>query len=239
MVRAFGLSSVFLLLSAPAMAAPAHNPEQLEMEQAIQEAADAAMTEMFQPGPAQPGWDKGGVDIYQLLESQAGGLSGSYLLTIDKDGDRSVRIVGANKLGDLVPKQWKPVMRAGTGQLPPVPEILEFAGLDGPFYVAGWESHRRVGDAFCSHGKMSVGLYQTSGEIAGEIPAELIPAFFNAIVTRIESQQLCWRYDRDGDAYKVTYFLEDGRTLPEMNEYSERATIVPAASIETLLAPTR
>jgi hypothetical protein len=238
MARVIGFSALFLVLGSPVTATPSKSPEQLQVEQAIQEIMDAAMAKMFEPGPVQAGWNKGGVDIYKVVEARSGGAAANLLLVEDKDGEVSVRMVRGRDLGGVVPKDWKPILRAGSAQQPSESDVLEIAHLDGPFYFAGWEGHRRNGDAFCTDGKMGGELYETSDKTnEGDIPRELIPTFFHATVKRMESQVVCWRYDRDGDGYKVSYFLEDGRTLPQVNEHNERVTIVPAGPVSALLKP--
>lgn len=238
MIRTFVGATAILLLALPAMAAPSDSPEQLEAEQAIQEAMDAAMSEMFRPGPVQRGWDRGGLDIYKLVESAPGGAKGNILLSIDKDGDRSVTIIGAGDPGRIVPKNWKTVIRIGPAQAATGSGSLSISGFDARYFAAERDIHRRVGDGFCSSGTSGSELYENPDATAeGDIPQELIPTFFRLSVQYLEAQPSCWRFDRDGDGYKVTYFLEDGRTLPALNAYNERVTIVPARPVAELLVP--
>lgn len=236
MVRALGFSASILVLAGAATATPSNDPAYSEQNQAIQAAMDAAMAELMRPGPRQDGWDKGGVDIYGLAESAPGGTAANYLLEVDREGERSVVIIHAEDPGRHIPERWKSLLHAGSSKEPAGAHVLTFARIDGPFYLAGWENFRRVGDAFCSLGNIGGELYESADQaIETELPRAMIPAIFLATAKRLEEQPMCWRYDRDGDGFKVTYFLEDGRTLPGLNEYKERVTLVPAGPIDQLL----
>lgn len=237
MVREFGFLASIFLLAGSAMATPSTDQMRIAEQQAFQAAMDEVMAEMMAPGPKQDGWDKGGIDIYQLIEAAHGGTRNNYLLTVGKDGDRSVGIIRARDLGAIVPKEWKVVLRAGSSPTPADSDSLTISSLDGPFYYAGWENRRRVGDAFCSAGNLGGKLYESPNEAASsEIPRAMIPSLFEAIATRLEKHPMCWRYDRDGDGFKVTYFLEDGRTLPKLNEQGKRVIIIRTGPIEELIA---
>jgi hypothetical protein len=235
MVRIFIFSASLLLLAGPASATPSDDPSQLEQHQAFQAVMDEAMAEFMRPGPKQEGWDKGGVDIYRILDSDPGGRRQNYLLSIDKDGDRDITVVDADASGTYVPKSWTLVLREGQAQRQGAAN-LTLGNLDGTFYIVGWDKERRHGDAFCSAGGLGGELYEASGEAAPpEIPRSMIPAVFSATVTRLKDASMCWRFDRHGDGFRVTYFLEDGSTLPTLNSFEERVTIVPASVIEELL----
>lgn len=237
MVRLFGLVIPVALLGATAVASPGSEPAQVEEQQQFSAAIDAVFAEMMRPGPRQEGWDKGGVDIYKLVEAAPGGLSGNYLLMVDKDGERSILVIRAEDPNSLIPKNWKAQIHAGSSTDAAGAHTLVIAGLDGPFYMAGWENRRSVGDAFCSTGNIGGDLYEdVESKAAGELPRHMIPALFHATAAQLEKAQLCWRYDRDGDGFKVSYFLEDGRSLPGLTEAGERVTIIRAGPIEQLLA---
>lgn len=239
MARAFGISVSIVLLAGSAMATPSDDAAQIEQTKEFQAAMDAAMAEMMTPGPKQEGWDKGGVDIYRLAEAAPGGNSANYLLNVDKDGERAVMIVRARDLGSVVPGHWKALMHAGSSKELAGSDTLVVGNIDGPFHFAGWESHRRVGDAFCSAGNIGGELYEAAGQAAeSKLPREMIPSVFQAMASHLEKRPMCWRYDRQGESFKKTYFLEDGRTLPRLNESEDQVTIVRAAPIEQLLAKT-
>ena len=236
MVRLAGISAFVLLFAGTTMATPSNDAADIELQKAFQEAMDVAVAEMMAPGPRQEGWDKGGIDLFQLVDSAPGGARQNYLLTIDKDGEKNVTIIRAGQLGPFVPKNWKAVLHAGDSLGPEPQDDLSFGAIDGPFYLAGWDNKRRVNDAFCSTGKMGGHLYEGPAGKEGEVPASLVPLLFNAMVKRLQDKTLCWRFDRAGDGYRTSYFLEDGRSLPALNAYEEKVVIVRAAPIEELLA---
>lgn len=235
MVRVPTFSLVIMLFAGSAMATPDNEISTIEQQQALQAAMDSAFAKMMEPGPKQDGWDKGGIDIFKLVAEEPGGSKQNYLLTVDKDGERSVTVVGAGALAPYVPMSWSAVLHAGISQQPDQSDNLTLTGVDGPFYLAGWDAQRKVEDAFCSTGRMGGFLYEAQTDKKGEVPREFVPIIFNSFVKRLQDQSLCWRYDRQGDGFRTTYFLEDGRTLPALNAYQERVTIIKASSIEALL----
>ena len=235
MVRAFVVSVSILLFTASAAATPASTPAQLEEQQALQAVMDAAMAQLMERGPKQESWSQGGVDVYQLMRASPGGTKQNYLLSIDKDGERDISIVDAEKADLYLPKGWKLVLKEGETQAHGPSINLTLAPVDGPFFLAGWDKMRRVGDGFCSDGGLGAELYDAPGQAEPELPRGLIPTMFVSMVKHLKDKVLCWRFDPDGDGFKVTYFMEDGSTLPAMNEYGERVTIVPAGSIDQLL----
>jgi len=234
MIR-FILAFSVLVLPSVAIAIPSQDPEQVEQQQALQAVMDQTTAEMLKPGPRREGWDKGGFDLFQLVETAPGGAAQNYLLSVDKDGDRLITIVRAKDLS-AVPKQWKSLQAVGSSEDIAESTSLTIANLDGPFYFAGWDSVRRVGDAYCSTGKLGGHLYESPSAAVGEIPREMISAFFAATVQMFEKHTVCLRYDREGDGFRISYFLEDGRTLPVLNDFKEKITIVPARDVDALLA---
>lgn len=224
-----------LLMSGVASAIPSQNQEQVEQQQIIQAVMDESAAELLKPGPRREGWEKGGIDLYQIVETAPGGSTRNYLVSVDKDGDRIVTIVNARNLA-AVPKQWKTLHAIGSSEDIAGSSSLTIANLDGPFYYAGWDKVRRVGDAYCSTGKIGGHLYESPIPATGEIPREMISPFFAATVQMFEKHTVCLRYDRDGDAYRISYFLEDGRTIPALDDFKERITIVPASDVDALLA---
>ena len=229
----FGAS--LLLVSSFAVATPTQDQVLIEQQLALQAAMDEISAELLKPGPKREGWDKGGVDLYQLVEAAPGGATRNYLLGIDKDGERTITIVGARDLS-LIPKQWQTITSAGSSTDVANSHSLSIGKLEGKYYIVGWDNVRRVGNAFCSTGSIGGKLYERPDTgVPGEMPPEMMPAFFAATVQMLEKRPFCWRYDRVGDRYRTSYFLEDGRTLPMLDGTDEMTVIVPARSVETLL----
>lgn len=198
---------------------------------------ETVSAQLLKPGPVRGDWRSGGVDIYALLETAPGGTAKNYLLSIDKDGERSIEAVSVAKSAMPAPARWRPVIQSGAAQ--PAVATLTILHLSGPYFMIGWDGERqRVGDAFCNGGISGAQLYSDPDITAdAELPAHLVPTVFNSMVRRFKDVKLCWRYDRQGDGYAVFYFLEDGRTLPGMDQAAERVTIVPAAPLQDLLLP--
>lgn len=205
----------------------------------MQAVLDEAIAEMKTPGPKRPDWDRGGVDVRALVSAAPGGVRSNYILTTDKSGSRTVTVVdGAGKTG-IVPAQWKEVVRIGR---PPTGDIvtdLVIGALDEDFYFAGTQGRRRVGDAYCTSGPMSGVVYVDRRKAYKvEYPPEILKPMFEQMFGQFESMTSCFRYDRDGHAFRISNFLEDGSTLPVVDEtLGERLQIVPAGPIDELLAP--
>jgi hypothetical protein len=225
------------LLAGSASGTPVSDQQEVAARAALEIALDQMTSELLKPGDVRHGWEKGGVDIYKELEAAPGGSARNYLLSVDKDGERSLTIVRPGASATYLPDNWSRVLRSGDQQSPEA--NVTVANLDGPYFIVGWEASRRVGDAFCSSGGIGGELHRSSGAgTEGEAPDYLIPALFNGAVKRFRDVRICWRFDRKGDGYAVTYFLADGRVLPTMNDSEEFVTIVRARPVEGLLART-
>lgn len=234
MVRVDFLFITVALLAGSAPATPVSDQQQLAARAALETALDQMTAELLKPGEVRQGWEKGGVDVYKALEAAPGGTGKNYLLSVDKDGERSLTIVRPAAPATFVPDNWKRMLRSGDRQSSQA--NVTVANLDGPYFIVGWETSRRVADAFCSSGGIGGELHRSSGaDTEGQAPDYLIPALFNGAVKRFQKVRVCWRFDRKGDGYAVTYFLEDGRALPTMNDAEELVTIVPAQPVERLL----
>lgn len=196
---------------------------------------DRATAELLAPGPKEEGWNKGGVDIVKVIEAAPGGAKENYLLEIDKDGDPSVTIIGAADFESTVPKSWKAKLHAGSSKVPAVTDSLTISALDERYFLAGWESRKIVGDASCS-GAIGGYLYESADPNAkSEMPPEIVPIIFHRAATVFEKIQVCVRYDREGDGFRVRHFLQDGRSLPNLDAMAGITKIVKARPIEQLL----
>lgn len=221
--------------AAPAQDTPASPPP--SAQPAMEAILDAAMAEMMKPGPRRSDWHKGGADLYRLVEAAPGGAAANYILSIDKDGDRTAIVTGTDDHARLAPASWVAGTRRGSTAGGGDGVDVTFGHLDGQSYFAGVQARQKVGDAFCSTGGMVGVRYTVPGSTPkAELPGEMVDLLFAAMVKRFETQRICWRYDRDGDGYRVAHFLEDGQSLPALDAAGYRATIVAAAPIDQLLA---
>lgn len=240
MARSSRIAVRFLILAAtavPGSAGFAQAPDSQPQEPPPEVAAlfEAAAAELMKPGDKREDWNRGGTDLYGLVAASPGGAQGNYLLSIDKDGARSLTIVGG--AGPALPPRWQVVSRTGSAPPAGAPSDATVGGLMPPYFFSGVQGRRRVGDAFCSSGAMSGVLYRDSAAQDSTVPQPMVQLMFEQIVKQFQTATICWRYDREGDSYRTTYYLEDGRALPGMNAAAEQLRIVPADSLEKLLEP--
>lgn len=231
-VAFFGLA----FLSASASAA-----EQVddELKAMVQEALDVAEAKLFRAGPKQPDWNKGGLDPKAAVIDRPGGLANNYLVTIDKDGDVSVSIYTTRPIANFVPRNWKLVARIGDIDAAEPNGFLDFSNLEGPYYMVARGTEKRFGDAFCESPLRGANLYKAPDEDGVEImPAEVAKLIFQGAIEMASKYTVCQKYERSAKGYRVRSFLENGRTLPGMDESEDRIGIVPARPIAELLKPT-
>jgi hypothetical protein len=236
MSRAFIFAVSVLLLAGPASANPTDNAAVLSQAEEAQAILDTAMAQLMRPGPRRADWNRGGVDLHSVAQAAPGGEARNFILSTDKDGDRTVMISGATDATRFVPADWKPVYRAGSGVSSGEPIDVTFGRLDGQSYFAGMQARKRVGDAYCSTGGMMGVLYTDPKPVAdSQLPKGAAEALFAMMIKRFEKQTICWRYDPDGDGYLVSHYLEDGQSLPALDEAGYRVRLVPAAPVDQLL----
>lgn len=234
-------TAVSLLILAAAAApgsaglAQAQRSQPMEPPPEVVALFEAAAAELMKPGDKREDWDRGGIDLYALVAAAPGGAQGSYLLSTDKDGARSITIVGGAQ--PALPPRWQAVSRSGSPPPAGAPSDLTVGGLMPPYFFSGVQGRRRVGDSFCSSGAMSGVLYRDADAKDSTVPQPMVQLMFEQIVKQFQTATICWRYDRDGESYRTTYYLEDGRSLPGMNSAAEHLRIIPADSVEKLLGP--
>jgi hypothetical protein len=203
---------------------------------AMEAILDAAMAELMTPGPKREDWNKGGADLYKLLAAAPGGTAANYILSVDKDGERTALIAGLEDPAKAAPPAWRVAARTGSAVGGGDAVDVTFGRLDGQSFFAGTQARQKVGEAFCSVGGMAgVRYVDPTTPAKSELPASMVDMMFALMVKRFEKQRICWRYDPDGDGYRVTHFLEDGQSLPALDAAGYRATIVAAAPIDRLL----
>lgn len=223
------------LFSAPAVAqeTPA-SPE--KMKTLIKQAMDVAEAEMFRPGPQQPDWNQGGIDLRAAAAGKPGGLAGNYFVTVDKDGEAGVSIHTAAPAANFVPPTWKALSRIGDIDAAGPDSFLEFGSLEGAYYFAARGNAKRVGDAYCSAGPAGAVLYEDpdhQGENA--IAPEVVKFLFETVIAMTAKYTVCERADVKGVGYRVQYFFEDGRSVPAMDAQNDEVSIVPARPVAELL----
>lgn len=235
--RTAPLLAATLLIAATADAKnPAVAPHRTEEAQMLDAALNEAMGEMMKPGPVQAGWDKGGVDLGALVAATPGGAAKNYVLSIDSDGARTITIIGGgSNLARIVPPDWQAVTSIGTAPSAGGGDDLSIGKIGSAHYFAGTASQRRVGDSFCAEPPTNGVLYKDPNKTESELPDAMVQAMFEMVVKRFDATTFCWRHDRDGEGYRIRYFLPDGRTLPGLDAMQERLSIVPAASLPELL----
>lgn len=237
MSRTLLFSASILLIGGSATATPTDGAAALRQDQAAEAIMDAAMAQVMQPGPKREDWSKGGIDLLSMVEAAPGGSARNFILSIDKDGDATVTILGATDAKAFIPADWEPVYRAGSGASGGEPTDVTVGQLDGQSYFAGMQARKRVGDAYCSTGGMAGVLYRNPRPAAPpELPKGAVEALFAMMVKRLEKHTICWRYDADGESYRVSHYLEDGQSLPTLDNAGYRVRLVPAAPIDQLLA---
>jgi hypothetical protein len=226
----FVVSSVLLtFVSSIGFATPVVSEGQLVIEEAI----SVAMAEMFRPGPYRADWNKGGVDVKAAIAARPGGVKSNVLLHTQKDGDRTVVSYGVSSVAELMPPNWSKLAEIGNvDALAMAPVAIE--PFEGRFMMVIRATEKRSGNAVCDDELIGAQLYDT-GTDSSEIPPEVVTAIFKGVIESVRNKTACVRYDVQGDAYRVRYFLENGHSLPAFDKYEETARIVPAAPIAVLL----
>lgn len=232
----FGLVAALTLVAGAAGAAPSVPNSEAEKALALLELAmDEAMAEFLETGPVDANWTQGGSDIEGDLAKLPGGKTGNYLQSVDKDGDFSLEIRSDGEVDALVPENWTTIHEIGDVDRVEEGSVLVLS-LHGNYAIAVRGSSRRVGSAYCNGKFGGARLYHFDGpEGEKDLPPEAMLLIMEMSVQRIEKQPICNRYDRDGEGYRVRYFMEGGPTLPNVEEMAERAKLVRAGPVPELL----
>jgi len=200
---------------------------------AIDKSMDEAFSEMMKPGPVEPGWSKGGVDIDAAIRGKPGGAAKNYLLTIDKDGDRTLEIYAPDPVQGFVPVEWRLVSQTGSVEAVVTNSILGFGSFDKRYHYVIRTRGSRVGDTFCDD-LVGAQLYEDPTKSA-DMPAEVALGIFNFMARRTSGMTICTKYEGKGPDYSYRYYLTDGRSLPGLNEEGSVSSVVPAAPVIELL----
>lgn len=237
-----GAAAFVVAVAHQAAATPTLSPQPVDPEvaAAIAQGLQEMETQLLTPGPFVPGWSEGGANLYEAAASRPGGVAGNYLLSTDKDGERTLTIFFSGPAAALVPGDWQPV--AGVGNMDSAKPGAEFGigRVEGPLFFVMRGQGRRVGTAYCSKGDFAARMYRSpSGEGGDELPPQILKLMLEAFERRTRNYDLCIRYDTDGAGYRERHFLADGRSLPGMDALAGRAEFVPAAPVEPLLTGKR
>ena len=205
--------------------------EEEAMLEALREAVASMRRHMFAPGPAVEGWDQGGADPDSEL--RAAGAERHFFRLSSDDGP-SVVMLTRRPIADFAPAEWRIVDSYGSSRTELANPFVQFTSLT-PRYVIGVRANsRRVASVDCSDAPENAILYEVPGA-PGSADDEQIPFFFRIALLAGEGQVVCSRYEREAEGYRVRAFLPDGRSLPQLDDESERLTIVPAAPLDMLL----
>lgn len=196
---------------------------------------DQVEAEVLRRGPNVPTWNKGGVDLRELVAKAPGGTAGNYILVRSNDGSTNVELVDPTDIDAILPKSWSKVKDFGDSTQKQRPRLLSFGILDGQQVLVEWDQTRKVGDAFCWTKESGIALYRDSAREAGEMPEGFIDLLLSRMFDRIREKDICWRYDPQGSGFRKSYFFPNGDSLPSLTEEGEVATIVPAGDINALV----
>lgn len=233
------------LLAAPFAAASADVPTKLgepeaaqAPDRALEDALRAMREAMFPAGERVEGWDVGGADIEAHV--RALGADRHYVLESDaSDGSALVGIFTDRPIADLAPPAWRVVESFGSAEAKLENPTLAFGYLSARYVLAARSANRRLGSAYCSDRMGHAILYDVPGAPATAGDEDMLE-FVAGLMLAVEGQTVCSRYDGDPDkGYSVRNFFPDGRLLlnPDRSVPAGRATIVPAAPIDSLIEP--
>jgi hypothetical protein len=233
------------MLTAPLAAASADVPTKLGESVATEnsnrelEAAVRAIREaMFPAGERVENWDVGGADLEGVIRAM--GADKYYALETDTSAGSSTLVILSDRpIADFAPAAWRVAAEHGSAETELANPSLGFGYLTSRYVLATRHDGRRVRDADCSDRIGHAILYEVPG--APEAPEDRdIPDLFTGLMLAAEGQTLCVRFDGDREkGYSVRYFFADGRQLlnPDRSIPANRATIVPAAPIDSLIKP--
>jgi hypothetical protein len=214
-------------------AAPQSDPEDAEILEMLRAAVAEARTEMYAPGPRVEGWDRGGGDPDSVVRTA--GADSHWLLQSGAEGS-SVVMLTRRSIADFAPSSWRIVDSYGSADAPVSNPFVQFSALTARYMIGTRANTRRVATADCSDPVTHAILYEVPG--APDSPEdEDIPFLFRIFILAGEDQVVCTRYETEGNVWRPRAFLPDGRSLPQLDEPTERVRVVPAAPLETLLQP--
>lgn len=223
------LAAGLLAAAPPAAAQEITGFETLEQ---LQEAVSRMREQLYTPGDAVPGWNRGGADPDSVL--RAAGTDRFYYLIHGTGGD-SVAILADRPFASLIPADWRVIDTYGDSSTAVVNPVIQFEALSDRYVVAVRAGSERRGGVDCVAGLTNATLYERPGRTARS-DDHSIPLFFRLALLAAEGQTVCTRYDGDRETgWRGRSFTSDGRRLSGLDDEGERITIVPAGPVERLL----
>lgn len=225
----------FLAAALLATAAPPGAAQEITGFQTVEQMQEmvARMREqLFTPGDAVPGWNRGGADPDAVL--RAAGADRFYYLIHGSSGD-GVAILADRPFASVVPDGWRVVDTYGDSSTAVDNPVIQFEPLSDRYVMAVRAGAERRNGVDCMSGITNATLYERPG--ATERPDDAqIPLFFRLALIASEGQTVCTRYDGDrAKGWRGRNFTADGRRLAGLDDDFERITIVPAAPIDRLV----
>lgn len=235
MRKTLALIAASLLAAAAAPAATQEVTGFMTLEQ-MQEAVARMRTQLFTPGDAVPGWNRGGADPDAVL--RAAGVDRFYYLIHGAGGD-AVALLVDRPLASVVPADWRVVDTYGDSAARIENPVIQFDPLSDRYVMAVRAGSERRGGVDCISGIANATLYERPGRAAGP-DDDSIPLFFRLGLLAAEGQIVCTRYEGDrASGWRGRNFTQDGRRLTALDDEFERITIVPAAPIDGLVVHRR
>lgn len=241
------LAIALTLLAAPFSLSRAEVPTPIgEIEQAgttgsdreYQEAIRALRQAMFPPGERVENWDVGGADLEGAVRAM--GADRYYVLETDaSDGSTQLSILTARPISDFAPASWRIAKSYGSHETKLENPALTFGYVSPRFVLVGRANSWRARDVICGDKIGHAILYEVPDAPRSPGDAD-IADMFEALLVATEGQTLCGRYDGDPKkGYTARTFLPDGRLVlnPDRSAPAGRASIVPAAPVDSLIKP--
>lgn len=231
MLKALGLIAAALIAAAPLSSAAQETTGFLSLED-MRRAVVQMREQMFAPGAAVPGWNRGGADPDAVL--RAAGADRFYYL-LRKAGGDGVAILTDRPLASVAPADWQVVDTYGVSSAPIDNPVIQFEPLSERYVIGLRAGSERRGDVDCVDGIANATLYERPGAAAGP-DDENLPLLFRLVLLASEGQSVCTRYDGSREAgWRGRAFTPEGRALPRLDDPEERITIVPAGPIDRLV----
>ena len=223
-------AAAFVATAAPP--APAQEVTGFPSLEEMQRAVTRLRDEMYAPGAAVPGWNRGGANPDAAL--RAAGADRFYYL-LHKSGGDSVIMLTGRPLSDFAPAGWRVIDTYGDSSARLDNPAIQFEAFSARYVIGVRAASARRGDVDCIDGISSATLYERPDAPAGR-DDDTIPLFFRLILLASEGQTVCTRYEGSRAAgWRGRVFDSDGNSLPALDDARERITIIPAGPIDRLV----